>query len=104
MSRNYKFHNKSGLNFVSFATAYGVRSFYETNLFYVLAESIGFCKAKKGMKLYAHYFIPSHVHFIFRSNNDSIYGLLRDFKSFAVKKRIEAIETNPQEIFKTMRF
>jgi hypothetical protein len=34
---------------------------------------------------------------VFRSKNDEPDALLRDFKSYTAKKRIEAIETNPQE-------
>jgi len=86
MSRNYKFHNTSGLYFVSFATVYWLD---------VLTESINYCRAKKGMELYAYCFMPNHLHLIFRSNNDEPYGVLRDFKSFTAKNLIKAIETNP---------
>ena len=58
---------------------------------------INYCRAKKGMELYAYCFMPSHLHLIFRSTNDGPDGLLRDFKSFTAKKLIEAIETNEQE-------
>jgi REP element-mobilizing transposase RayT len=97
MSRNYKFHNKSGLYFVSFATVYWLDVFTRQIYFDVLAESIKYCRAEKGMELYAYCFMPSHVHLIFRSDNDNPDGLLRDFKSYTAKKLIEAIETNPQE-------
>ncbi len=41
--------------------------------------------------------MPSHVHFVFRSDKDDPSGLLRGFKGFTAKKIIKAIEENPQE-------
>ena len=42
-------------------------------------------------------FMPSHIHFIFRSANEQPMELLRDFKRHTAKNVIEAIENNPQE-------
>ncbi len=97
MSRKYKFHNKQGLYFVSFATVYWIDVFTRQSYFNVLAESIAYCRAEKGMELYCYCFMPSHIHFIFRSANDQPMELLRDFKKHTAKKVIEAIENNPQE-------
>ena len=97
MSRNYKFHNKSGLYFVSFATVNWVDVFTRQVYFKVLEESVTYCRSEKGMELYAYCFMPSHVHFVFRSANDDPSGLLRDFKRHTSKAVIEAIENNPQE-------
>ncbi len=97
MSRNYKFHNKSGLYFVSFATVNWLDVFTRQIYFNVLAESINYCRKEKGMELYAYCFMPSHIHLIFRSNTEDPSSLLRDFKSYTAKKIIGAIENNPQE-------
>ncbi len=97
MSRNYKFHNKSGLYFVSFATVNWIDVFTRQVYFDVLAESITYCRKEKGMELYCYCFMPSHVHFIFRSAKEQPSELLRDFKRHTSKKLIEAIENSPQE-------
>lgn len=97
MSRKYKFHNKSALYFVSFATVNWIEVFTRQIYFNVLAESIIFCRAKKGMELYAYCFMPSHVHLLFRSSNEQPMELLRDFKKHTAKKLIEAIQNNPLE-------
>ncbi|TXD83437.1 transposase [Subsaximicrobium wynnwilliamsii] len=97
MSRNYKFHNKSGLYFVSFATVNWIDVFTRHPYFDVLGESVKYCREKKGMELYCYCFMPSHVHFIFRSTNEQPSGLLRDFKRHTSKRVLEAIENNPQE-------
>ncbi|MDY8138851.1 REP-associated tyrosine transposase [Aquimarina sp. 2201CG5-10] len=97
MSRNYKFHNKSGLYFVSFATIYWIDVFTRELYLSILAENIDYCRRNKGMEIYAYCFMPSHVHLVFRSTNNNSSGLLRDFKSYTSKKLIQAIEENPQE-------
>ena len=97
MSRKYKFHNKAGLYFVSFATVYWLDVFTRQVYFNVLVESIDYCRKEKGMELYCYCFMPSHVHFIFRSSQEKPMELLRDFKKYTAKKIIEAIENNSQE-------
>lgn len=97
MSRKYKFHNKSGLYFVSFATVNWIDVFTRQVYFDVLAESINYCRAEKAMELYCYCFMPSHIHFIFRSANDDPSGLIRDFKRHTSKKVLKEIKTNPQE-------
>lgn len=49
MSRNYKFNNKNGLYFVSFATVSWIDVFTRQIYFSVLAESINYCRAEKNM-------------------------------------------------------
>ncbi|GAA4273195.1 transposase [Aquimarina gracilis] len=97
MSRKYKFHNKRGLYFVSFATVYWIDVFTRQQYFEVLADSIRYCRKEKGMELYCYCFMPSHIHLIFRSANEKPMELLRDFKRYTSKKMIESIVNNPQE-------
>lgn len=81
----------------SSATVNWIDVFTRQVYFNVLVESINYCRSVKGMELYCYCFMPSHVHFIFRSSNDQPSELLRDFKRHTSKKTIEAIENNPQE-------
>lgn len=97
MSRNYKFHNKSGLYFVSFATVNWIDIFTRQVYYDVLADSVTYCRKHKGMELYCYCFMPSHVHFIFRSSKGEPSELLRDFKRHTSKKVLEAIKNNVQE-------
>ena len=97
MSRKYKFHNKEGVYFVSFATVYWIDVFTREKYFTILAESVSYCRKNKGMEVYAYCFMPNHVHLIFRDANENPTLLLRDFKKYTAKKVIEAIENNQQE-------
>ncbi len=97
MSRKYKFHNPSAAYFVSFATVYWIDVFVRQTYFTILQEAIKHCKTKKGMKVFAYCFMPSHVHLIFRSENDNPSGLLMDFKGFTARKVIKEIKENSLE-------
>ena len=97
MSRKYKFKNPTAAYFVSFATVYWIDVFTRQVYFSIFAESINHCRKEKGMEVFAYCFMPSHVHMIFRSDNEDPSGLLRDFKGFTARKLIKAIEENPQE-------
>lgn len=97
MSRKYKFHNPSGVYFVSFATVYWIDIFTRQLYINCLVDSVNYCRKNKGMLLYAYCFMPSHIHFIFRSEKEDPAGLLRDFKGFTSKKITRAIIDNPQE-------
>ena len=97
MSRKYKFNNPTAAYFVSFATVYWIDVFTRQTYFNVLEESINYCRKEKGMEVFAYCFMPSHIHLIFRSNEEDPSGLLRDFKGFTARKLIKTIQDNPQE-------
>ena len=97
MSRKYKFQNPSAAYFVSFATVYWIDVFVRQAYFSILQEAVEHCRTKKEMEVFAYCFMPSHVHLVFRSQNDNPGGLLRDFKGFTARKIIKAIKENPQE-------
>lgn len=97
MSRKYKFHNPSGIYFVSFAVVNWMDVFIREHYFKILVDSIAYCRKEKGMELFAYCFMPNHVHFIFRSTNEKPMELLRDFKKFTAKKIIFEISENENE-------
>lgn len=80
MSRKYKFYNKGGLYFVSLATVYWLDILIRQGYFDILSDSVNYCRAEKGMELDAYCFMPSHVHYVFRSSKEQPTELLRDFK------------------------
>ena len=49
MSRKYKFYNKKGLYFVSFATVNWIDVFTRDLYSYTMVESLDFCRKQKGM-------------------------------------------------------
>ena len=97
MSTKYKFGEKTGAYFVSFATINWIDVFTRDAYFWIIIESLDFCRKNKGMEIYGYCIMPSHVHLIFRSGNGDPSGLMRDFKGFTSKKMLKTIEKNVQE-------
>lgn len=97
MSRKYKFGEKSGAYFISFATVNWIDVFTRDIYFSCIIESLDFCRKNKGMELYGYCIMPSHIHLIFRSALNDPSGLIRDFKGFTSKKMLQLIEDNLQE-------
>lgn len=97
MSRKYKFHNPSSAYFVSFAVVNWIDVFTRPAYFKVITDSLDYCRNNKGMALFAYCIMPSHIHLLFRDDNENPSGLLRDFKGFTSKKMIASIMENPQE-------
>jgi REP element-mobilizing transposase RayT len=85
MSRKYKFAEKDGAYFVSFATINWIDVFTRDLYFSTITESLAYCRKEKGMELYGYCIMPSHVHLIFRSSFSDPSGLIRDFKFFTLK-------------------
>jgi len=97
MSRNYKFHNKEGLYFVSFATINWMDVFVREEYFMALVNSLDWCRKEKGMEIYCWCIMPSHVHLIFRAKNNNPGELLKSFKTYTSKALQKMIEEHSQE-------
>ena len=97
MSRKYKFGDKGGVFFISFAVVHWIDVFTRDAYFSCITESLTYCRSHKGMEIYGYCIMPSHVHLIFRSKNNDPSGLIRDFKGFTSRKMLKLIVNNAQE-------
>jgi len=97
MSRKYKFHNKEGLYFVSFATVYWIDLMVREQYFSILIDSLDYCRKNKGMEIYCYCIMPSHLHLIFRAKENNPEKVLGRFKEFTSKQLQAYIKENVQE-------
>ena len=97
MSRKYKFHNKEGAYFISFAVVDWIDVFTREIYFSCIIDSLDYCRKKKGLELLGYVIMPNHMHMIFRSKKGEPSGLLRDFKGFTARKLLKLIQENPKE-------
>ena len=97
MSRKYKFAEKSGAYFISFATVNWIDVFTRVEYFDIIIESLDYCRKQKGMELYGYCIMTNHVHLIFRSALNDPSGLIRDFKGFTSRKMLKTIVDNAHE-------
>lgn len=86
MSRKYKFHNESGVYFVTFATQKWVDVFTRNEYKDILIENLNFCQENKGLELFAWCIMTNHVHLIARTKEGfTLPDFLRDFKNIPQK-------------------
>ncbi len=97
MSRKYKFGDREGAYFISFAVVNWIDVFTRDLYFSCIIESLAYCREHKDMELYGYCIMPSHVYLIFLSSFGDPSGLIRDFKGFTSKKLLKLIESNIQE-------
>ncbi|MEQ8477234.1 transposase [Fulvivirga sp.] len=97
MSRKYKFHDKEGLYFVSFAAVYWLDILVREAYFSIVVESLDYCRKNKGLEIYCWCIMPSHVHMIFRAKDGNPENVLGRFKEFTSKQLQAAIKNNNQE-------
>lgn len=65
----------------------------------VIAESLDYCRRKKGLCIYGWVLMTNHLHMIVshKIDNEHLAKVIGDFKKFTAKKVIKAIIDNPQE-------
>jgi putative transposase len=97
MSRKYKFHNKDGLYFVSFATVYWIDVFVREDYAKTIIASLDYCRKNKGLEIYGWCIMPSHLHLVIRAKENNPEKVLGRFKEFTSKQLRQQIEENPQE-------
>ena len=97
MSRKYKFHNKEGIYFVSFATVYWIDVFVREQYFQIIIDSLKYSIEHLGMELYCWCIMPSHVHLIFSAKNNNPAIILGKLKEFTSKQLSKDILENSQE-------
>lgn len=86
MSRKYKFNEKEGAYFISFATVFWIDVFTRNEYFNIITDSLDYCRKNKGMIIFGYCIMTNHIHLIFRSRDGKPSELIRDFKGFTPKK------------------
>lgn len=97
MSRKYKFREKEGAYFISFATVFWIDLFTRMEYFDIIINALDCYIKNKGMIIFGYCIMPSHVHLIFRSSEGKPAEFIRDFKGFTSRKLLNTIQENTQE-------
>lgn len=93
----YKIRNQSVIHFITFSVVELVDAFTRKQYRDILLDSIKFCQAEKGLKLYAWCIMSNHIHLILAARDNNLSDLLHDFKKFTAKQLVKAISENKQE-------
>ena len=97
MSRKYKFNDKNGVYFISFATVYWIDVFVRDCYFETMISALNYCLEIKVMKIDGDWIMPSHVHLLFQIEEKNPSDVIRDLKTFTSKALLKQIAGSPQE-------
>ena len=64
---------------------------------HIVIDSINYCIANKGLKIYCWCLMSNHIHMIASASDDkNLSDILRDFKKFTSKKIVKTIKEIPE--------
>jgi putative transposase len=62
-----------------------------------ILKNLEYCRAHKGLKVYAYCIMSSHIHLIVSNEDERLPDILRDFKSYTAKQLLQLIKSNISE-------
>lgn len=97
MSDKYKIGDKDKAYFITMTVVGWIDLFPRPNHKELITDSLKYCIENKGLVVYAYCLMPSHLHCICRAEGEqSLSEILRDFKTFTSKKRIQQLKEYPE--------
>ena len=96
-SENYIVRKQDGIYFLTFTITDWVDVFTRLNYKNIIVESLAYCRANKGLKLYAWCLMTNHLHLICSVEDTlKMSDFIRDFKKHTAKTILEEIQTQPE--------
>jgi len=90
-------HDKAGMYFISFAVVDWIDVFIREQYFQIVADSLNYCIENKSMLVFAYCIMTSHIHLVFRDEDENPSRLLKEFKTHTSKQIKKCIAENKQE-------
>jgi putative transposase len=97
MAYTYQISDQRATHFVTFTVHQWVDVFTRRTYVDILLDSLRYCQANKGLKIYAWVIMSNHCHMILRTEGFDLSDVIRDIKKHTSKKIFEAIKTNEKE-------
>ena len=81
MSEKYKFHNPTGIYFITTTIVGWIDVFTKPVYCDIVIDSLKYCQKEKGLVIHAWCIMSSHLHLIVSSaGKEKLPAILRDFK------------------------
>ena len=84
MRSRYKIVEPDGLYFLTCTIVDWIPVFQSHPYFDIITNSLTFCRANKGMRLYAYVIMENHLHLI--AGAPDLSGVIRAFKGFTARR------------------
>lgn len=96
MSTGYQIYDQYGMYFLTFTIVDWVDVFIRKHYRDVFIDSLRFCIAEKGLRLYGYVIMSNHVHLIAASNTGKLSETIRDLKKYTARNILNLIEAEPE--------
>jgi len=94
---NYFINDQNAVYFLTFTVVDWVDVFTRKEYKVVIADSLNYCIANKGLEVFAWCLMSNHLHLVCKANENSrISDIIRDFKKYTAKNILEIIKTEPE--------
>lgn len=94
---NYFINDQNAVYFLTFTVVDWVDVFTRKEYKVVIADSLNYCIANKGLGVFAWCLMSNHLHLVCKANENSrISDVIRDFMKFTAKTILEIIKTEPE--------
>ncbi|MDQ3016538.1 MAG: transposase [Bacteroidota bacterium] len=87
----YKIEDQSGLYFVTFTVVDWVDIFSRKIYRDIIIESLKYCIANKGLRLWGYVVMTNHMHAIISSDRNNLSDIIRDFKRHTASQSLKLI-------------
>jgi REP element-mobilizing transposase RayT len=95
--RPYSLTRDDGMYFVTFSVVYWIDVFSRLRYKDIVVESLNYCIAQKGLKIYAWCLMTNHIHLIISAEEGyKLSDILRDFKKYTAAQLIRSIKEEPE--------
>ena len=92
-SENYKIEDQYAAYFLTFTVTDWVDVFTRPDYNNIVLEALTFCRANKGLKLYAWCLMTNHLHLVCQTEIPfKMSDFIRDFKQFTAKTTLATIQ------------
>ncbi len=94
---NYFITDQNAIYFLTFTVEDWIDVFTRKEYKIVIADSLNYCIAKKGLEVFAWCLMSNHIHLVVRAKeNHRISDIIRDFKKFTAKTILKMTEKEPE--------
>jgi REP element-mobilizing transposase RayT len=96
-SESYKIEDQHAVYFLTFTVTDWVDVYTRPDYNKIILEGLSYCRANKGLKLYAWCLMSNHLHLVCQTEHPfKLSDFVRDFKQFTAKKTLATIQEIPE--------
>jgi len=87
--------NKNLMHYLTITVIEWIDIFTKPQYFKIITDSLSFCRASKGLKLYDFVIMTNHIHLIARAEEGhELSAVLRDFKRHTTKEILKQLKSD----------